>query len=82
MLNARGVSRAGAKARVLHPKQVTTLKDHVLSHKFVQCLVLHCVFLGKSAFSGLALVSSASPIRPSAPLAGPTSPRWSKSIQF
>jgi hypothetical protein len=55
MLNARGVSRAGAKARVLHPKQVTTLKDHVLSHKFLQCLVLHCVFLGKSAFSGLAL---------------------------
>jgi hypothetical protein len=55
MLTARGVSRPGAKLRVLDPKHITTLKDNVLSYKFWQCPVLQRVFLGKNAFLGLAL---------------------------
>ena len=53
MLNTRDVSRAGAKLRVLDAKDITTLKDHVLPTQFLQCRVLHGVFLGKNAFSGL-----------------------------
>ena len=61
MLSARGVSRAGAILPSFHLKQFITFANPVLIHKFLQCEILQCVLHGKTAFSGLTLVTGVEP---------------------
>src|ERR1700731_1153514 len=77
MLSARGVSRAGAILPSFHLKQFITFANQVLIHKFLQCEILQCVLHGKTAFSGLTLLTFGTLVSFIAPLLRPIKEhRW------